>query len=661
MCHKKSDNDKWFNVPKSKSGIFKLRANTDKKLILGVVSASTNDGLRPVTFNRCLGALVCYGRFRETAQLSSLEIDSNPKSWEASQSLIVGSEFATTAIWPHKDPTLIKFNAINEKNAHLFFTLGIHLICDNINKPIVFQVVAKAKVHKSDENFWISGDKRPLALRVRLNLQDTIAPGGSILVDNLCVQSIDFPSSFAENPNSLFTMGNLGILEPACSIEEPISPEEDNAKSDADSVSMLSLSELPEEEHISSGQGFVDPDISSDELLNAWSLLIKDWQLALREHERLSRLQMESKKNTVLSKVGISMTNSHPLTQGPYLEYLGFQLLRRVRNLVSRGVPEPLRNEVWFLLTGSFSEHKNKMEAYRILLPKNCECDPVILRDLERTYPAHDFFKTKKGQDALFQVNHAFALYDDQVGYCQSTSFIAAALLLHIPEEQAFSLLVDIMYRYNHRSLFLDGCRGLHITLAQLDKLIKDTLPALHRHFKDLAIESHMYASQWIMTLFTAKFPLHLVFHILDLYFLEGRVFIFKLCLALLTESQEDLLGLNFEGVLRYFSHTMPRRYLENNLADCLIKAACTIKISLAKLTKCEKNWLEVQKNILPTDPVLRLKKQNEDLVNRVEKLEKENESMAKGMLDRQVALNSEFEEVSSLLSLLSHLITAMA
>lgn len=33
-----------------------------------------------------------------------------------------------------------------------------------------------------------------------------------------------------------------------------------------------------------------------------------------------------------------------------------------------------------------------------------------------------------------------------------------------------------------------------------------------------------MYASQWFLTLFTAKFPLYMVFHIIDLLLCEVRI-----------------------------------------------------------------------------------------------------------------------------------------
>ena len=46
-------------------------------------------------------------------------------------------------------------------------------------------------------------------------------------------------------------------------------------------------------------------------------------------------------------------------------------------------------------------------------------------------------------------------------------------------------------------------------------------MPDLHGHLVNERVESHMFASQWFLTLYTAKFPLPVVFHILDLYLCE--------------------------------------------------------------------------------------------------------------------------------------------
>ena len=48
--------------------------------------------------------------------------------------------------------------------------------------------------------------------------------------------------------------------------------------------------------------------------------------------------------------------------------------------------------------------------------------------------------------------------------------------------------------------------------------LFQVSMPDLYSHFQYNGIETHMYASQWFLTLFTAKFPLPMVYYIMDLF-----------------------------------------------------------------------------------------------------------------------------------------------
>jgi hypothetical protein len=65
---------------------------------------------------------------------------------------------------------------------------------------------------------------------------------------------------------------------------------------------------------------------------------------------------------------------------------------------------------------------------------QDSNCENVIQRDINRTFPAHDFFKDAGGlgQDSLYRISKAYAVHDSEVGYCQGLSFLAATLLLHV-------------------------------------------------------------------------------------------------------------------------------------------------------------------------------------------------------------------------------------
>ena len=92
-----------------------------------------------------------------------------------------------------------------------------------------------------------------------------------------------------------------------------------------------------------------------------------------------------------------------------------------------------------------------------------------------------------------------------------------------MPEEQAFILLCRLMEdeRYLLREMYKANFENLQLRFHQLTCLIEENLYDLAAHFYDLKIECHMFASQWFLTLFSAKFPLYLVFRIMDLFLYE--------------------------------------------------------------------------------------------------------------------------------------------
>jgi hypothetical protein len=95
--------------------------------------------------------------------------------------------------------------------------------------------------------------------------------------------------------------------------------------------------------------------------------------------------------------------------------------------------------------------------------------------------------------------------YDPDVGYTQGLAFIVAALLLNMPEEEAFCVLVRLMHSYDLRSHFLPDMPGLLLRMYQFDRLLEDMLPAVHLHLLRAGVKSSMYASQWFMTMFSYR------------------------------------------------------------------------------------------------------------------------------------------------------------
>ena len=59
--------------------------------------------------------------------------------------------------------------------------------------------------------------------------------------------------------------------------------------------------------------------------------------------------------------------------------------------------------------------------------------------------PSNLFLGDNGGTEMLFNVMKAYAVCDPEVGYCQGSAFLAGMLLLHMPEEDAFSVFMKLM------------------------------------------------------------------------------------------------------------------------------------------------------------------------------------------------------------------------
>lgn len=116
---------------------------------------------------------------------------------------------------------------------------------------------------------------------------------------------------------------------------------------------------------------------------------------------------------------------------GTWLNLRLLSLMSEDRN--NSSFVDTIRGEMWLRLANCQNDAET-MENYRRLLCKECPNDDVIRRDITRTFSANDYFRESggTGQELLYKLSKAYAVYDNEVGYCQGLTFLGAALLLQV-------------------------------------------------------------------------------------------------------------------------------------------------------------------------------------------------------------------------------------
>ncbi|CAG9865462.1 unnamed protein product [Phyllotreta striolata] len=315
----------------------------------------------------------------------------------------------------------------------------------------------------------------------------------------------------------------------------------------------------------------------------------------------------------------------------------------QIRELVRRGIPLHFRAIVWQLLCRATESPEKKLYAEYIKTKSPCE--KVIRRDIARTYPEHDFFKEKDGlgQESLFNVIKAYSLHDREVGYCQGSGFIVGLLLMQMPEEEAFAVLVKIMEDYRMRDMFKPSMAELGLCMYQLENLVAEHLPDLNQHFQSQNFHTSMYASSWFLTLFTTALSLPLACRIMDVFLSEGMEIIFKVALAMLTLGKDELMSLDMEGMLKYFQKELPV-HAEND-PEALMQTAYEIKYNAKKMKKLEKEYIVIKtKEQEEMTELKRLRQENKQLRHRCEMLEEESKALADRLVKGQVSRAEEEE-----------------
>ncbi|CCT64112.1 related to Rab6 GTPase activating protein, GAPCenA [Fusarium fujikuroi] len=212
-------------------------------------------------------------------------------------------------------------------------------------------------------------------------------------------------------------------------------------------------------------------------------------------------------------------------------------------NKIRKGIPPPLRGVVWQSMSGARDAILE--EQFDRFCGESSPYEVIIGKDLGRSFPGVDMFRDPEGdgQRMLGRVLKCFSLYDTKIGYCQGLAFLVGPLLMHMPDKQAFCVLVRLMEQYDLRACFLPDLSGLHVRIYQFKELLRQSLPVLSNHLDELQVDP-AYVSQWFLSFFAVTCPLPMLFRTYDVIFAEGASeTLMRVALSLMRKNEARLLA----------------------------------------------------------------------------------------------------------------------
>lgn len=132
--------------------------------------------------------------------------------------------------------------------------------------------------------------------------------------------------------------------------------------------------------------------------------------------------------------------------------------------------------------------------------------------------------------------------------------------------------------------------RETHKVLFVAEKLIHHYLPRLARHLDQEHIHVTMFATQWLLTLYTSSFKFDLVFRVWDAFLGEGWKVIYRIMLALLQKYQLQLMKMSFEEILTFF-RDLPEQVEGYQIVEMALKIPLRKKV----IARYEKEWIAAQ------------------------------------------------------------------
>jgi len=276
---------------------------------------------------------------------------------------------------------------------------------------------------------------------------------------------------------------------------------------------------------------------------------------------------------------------------------------KQYKQLTRQGIPAAYRARVWWHWLAPSSLQEGLPPDYYLALVASAmpppgsgaesACDTEharnILKDVDRTFTTHTFFRDANGPGvkALTRVLTAYATRNAAVGYCQGMNFLAAFLLLFYPEEEAFWMLAAICEKFLPADYYSASMLGVAVDVALLMQLLQKRLPRVWAHLQALectALEGIL--TGWLLCCFLKVLPVETTLRVWDSLFVEGPKVLFRVGVALVKRHSAALLACDEFGQAFQLLNRMGANEYD---CDALMKEAFAI-------SNIKRSWIDKER-----------------------------------------------------------------
>lgn len=197
-----------------------------------------------------------------------------------------------------------------------------------------------------------------------------------------------------------------------------------------------------------------------------------------------------------------------------------------------------------------------------------------IVADPQSLAHSHLLISSMCDDALLKKVNmtlRTFVEFRPDVGYVQGMSYLAAMLLMHLKEEEAFIALATLLTRGHFRYFYTVHHQGMSAHICVFEEVFEMALPEVHKSFKVIGVNPQMYVIDWWMSMFSRTLPFDIAVRCWDLYLLdEAYLYLVSLTVLMYFSAyfHEDSA---LDEVMSFLSRVQ-KNYIDDRKFFCLLR-----------------------------------------------------------------------------------------